>query len=61
MEGVSDHRAVEVEYITEIESGGYRKKGLRRLRLEEANQAEWDKYKETVLDEVQKELATRRE
>ena len=38
MEGVSDHRAVEVEYITEMESGGYGKKGLARLRLEEANE-----------------------
>ena len=44
-----------------MESGGYGKKGLRRLRLEDANQAEWDKFGEIVQDEVQKELATRRE
>ena len=59
VEGVSDHRAVEAEYITEMESGGYGRKGLGRLKLERANQEEWDKYEETVLEEVTRELATR--
>jgi hypothetical protein len=50
---------VEAEYITEMESGGYGKKGLGRLRLEGANQEEWDKYEETVLEEVTRELAAK--